>query len=290
MQLRSTRDRDEDFTAKVRDRVASLTAPPSGWVPHVPADAPPMGQAQRDPNAVRSNIAYHGRLWAAVADRLPVQLRLLELTRGHVAVLAAMCLAALALTAVFLIAGRSQALIVPLRNTPTAAATPEVAASGQSAPSSPSVSPSSPGVVVVHVSGLVQKPGLVQLPAGSRVDDALRAAGGAVAGADLSGLNLARLVTDGEQIAVSVPPAPDASPAGGASPDETAGEDRTEPVDLNRATLQELDSLPGVGPVLAQRILDWRAEHGRFTSIEELQEVKGIGERTFAELSEHVRV
>ena len=80
-------------------------------------------------------------------------------------------------------------------------------------------------------------------------------------------------------------------PSGAPSPIGPAGSGNDGPVvDLNRATLQELDALPGVGPVLAQRILDWRAEHGRFTTIDELQEVKGIGERTFAELAKHVRV
>ncbi len=123
------------------------------------------------------------------------------------------------------------------------------------------------------------------------MDDAVRAAGGALAGVDLSTLNLAQLLADGEQIAVSVVGAPGgvAGVAGGAA----AGSGSavvTGPVNLNSATGAQLDALPGVGPVLAQHILDWRTAHGQFTSIDQLREVSGIGEAKYADLKSLVTV
>ncbi|MEV8372809.1 ComEA family DNA-binding protein [Kribbella sp. NPDC056861] len=151
-----------------------------------------------------------------------------------------------------------------------------------------------PATVVVHVAGKVRNPGLVRTPAGSRVADVLEAAGGALPGVDLTTLNLARPVTDGEQIVVGipalVPPAPPTTGAPTAGSTGTPGTSTATPIDLNTATLAQLDGLPGVGPVLAQRILDWRNEHGRFTSTDELQEVPGVGPKKFESLKPHVRV
>ena len=145
--------------------------------------------------------------------------------------------------------------------------------------------------VVVHVVGQVRKPGVVRLVAGARVQQALSAAGGALRTADLDRVNLARLVVDGEQILVprpgeAVASRGEAAPGGGTSGGSATGA----VVDLNTATLTELDSLPGVGPVLAQRILDWRAENGRFSSIDELGEVSGIGDAVLTRLRPRVRV
>lgn len=146
----------------------------------------------------------------------------------------------------------------------------------------------SPQVVVVHVAGKVRRPGLVRTRLGARIADVVAAAGGALPGADVTGLNLARQVADGEQILVGVPGgAPTDPPTSPAGPSDSA---RTGPVDLNTATLAQLEELPGVGPVLAQRILDWRTERGRFSSVDELQEVSGVGEKKFASLRPHVRV
>jgi competence protein ComEA len=140
---------------------------------------------------------------------------------------------------------------------------------------------------VVQVVGEVRHAGLVRLPTGARVADAVAAAGGLARGGSSGGLNLARPVVDGEQIVVSgsVPvqapgtttPASSASGAGAV-------------VDLNSATTADLDTLPGVGPVMAARILDWRSAHGRFASVDQLKEVSGIGARTFDRLRPHVRV
>lgn len=142
--------------------------------------------------------------------------------------------------------------------------------------------------IVVDVSGKVRKPGIHRLPAGSRVVDALSAAGGVRPGADTDGLNRARFLVDGEQVVVGVPAPPGgagvgvgAGPAGGAGP--------AVPVSLNTATVDQLDALPGVGPVLAQHIVDYRAQHGGFRSVDELREVNGIGERRFADLRNLVR-
>lgn len=151
---------------------------------------------------------------------------------------------------------------------------------------------SAPAGVRVHVVGQVRRPGVVRLPAGSRVLDAVAAAGGATAAADLSAVNLARVVADGEQVRVprpgETPPAP-APGAGGGGAGPSGGAAST-PVDLNAADEAALDALPGVGPVLAGRILAWRQEHGRFTTVEELGEVSGIGDRLLAQLSPLVRV
>lgn len=143
--------------------------------------------------------------------------------------------------------------------------------------------------VVVHVAGKVRRPGLVHAKAGARVADVIAAAGGALPGVDLSTVNLARTVTDGEQILVGIGSPPGGVPPG-ASTTPGAATSNGGVVDLNTATTEQLDGLPGVGPVLAQRILDWRAEHGRFTSIDELQEVDGVGDKKFADLKPHVRV
>lgn len=145
--------------------------------------------------------------------------------------------------------------------------------------------------VIVHVAGAVKEPGIVELRPGDRVVDALRAAGGATSKADLGALNLARPVTDGEQVYVPLPgespPAP-AAVAGSSGGGGGVGSDGV--VDLNTADAQALDSLPGVGPVLAERILDWRLEHGRFTSVDELAEVSGIGDKLLSQIREKVRV
>jgi competence protein ComEA len=147
--------------------------------------------------------------------------------------------------------------------------------------------------LVVAVAGKVRRPGLVRLAAGARVADAIAAAGGALPGTEVSFLNLARKVTDGELILVGVtapPGAPDV--AGGSNPGGTPGlaGPAGGKVNLNTATVAQLDSLPGVGPVLAQRIVDHREQHGNFRSVTDLRQVDGIGEARFEQLQELVTV
>lgn len=183
-----------------------------------------------------------------------------------------------------------------------------VSSAGSAAPSS-STSAATDEPVVVSVVGLVQKPGLVKLAAGARVADALTAAGGTVNGADLLGLNMARRVADGEQIIVgmaaapgepaalgsSVAPgdeAPAAAPSGGGAATPAPGSDATADasINLNTATVDELDTLPGIGPVTAAAIVAWRDSNGAFDSVDQLLEVDGIGPARLDKLRNRVHV
>lgn len=135
--------------------------------------------------------------------------------------------------------------------------------------------------ITVHVAGLVTNPGLVEVPEGSRVADAVAAAGGLLPGARADLINLAALVVDGQQITV---PGPGGDPA---APDSG---DVGEKVHLNLASAADLDALPGVGPVIADRIVSYREENGPFQSVEDLLDVPGIGEAKLADLRDHVQV
>lgn len=149
--------------------------------------------------------------------------------------------------------------------------------------------------LVVHVSGAVTRPGVVRLPAGARVVDALTLVGGPLPGAEPTQLNLARPLTDGEHVHLPWPGedvAPSADHAGGSGsvPAPADGIDADGRVDLNRADAAALESLPGIGPAKAAAIVAHREEHGPFTSPGQLREVTGIGERTFQQLAELVVV
>ncbi len=153
------------------------------------------------------------------------------------------------------------------------------------------------GQVVVHVAGAVRRPGLYRLPAGARVDDALRRAGGPARRADLTAVNLAAKLEDGRQILVPRrPPAARAAGGGagtiggGSAPAASGQAEPAAPINLNTATLEQLDTLDGVGPGIAQRILDYREQHGGFTRVEELAEVPGIGAKRLATLTPLVTV
>ncbi|MFD4874808.1 helix-hairpin-helix domain-containing protein [Streptomyces sp. NPDC058420] len=147
--------------------------------------------------------------------------------------------------------------------------------------------------IVVDVSGKVREPGVHRLPAGSRVTDALRAAGGVRPGTNTEGLNRARFLVDGEQIVVGGPAPATVPGAGGANTagvaGSAAGAAPTAPVSLNTGTAEQLNTLPGVGPVLAQHIIDYRTQHGGFRSVDELRQVNGIGDRRFADLRDLVQ-
>ncbi|MFD7918193.1 helix-hairpin-helix domain-containing protein [Streptomyces sp. NPDC059740] len=161
------------------------------------------------------------------------------------------------------------------------------------------------GTLVVDVAGRVRDPGVRHLPAGARVADALRAAGGTLKGANTDNLNRARLLVDGEQILVAGPgtAAGPAAPSvtegtvgkgpgpalAGAPPASAGGAAGAAVVHLNTATPQELETLPGVGPVLAQHIVEYRTQHGGFTSVSQLRDVNGIGDRRFSDLRPRVQ-
>jgi competence protein ComEA len=148
---------------------------------------------------------------------------------------------------------------------------------------------------VVHVLGAVKKPGLVTLTAGSRVQDAIDAAGGLTRKADPGELNLAQQVSDGQQIMVGTKAKPSGELRSGSSGGSGSSSDSGstggsagssgQPVNLNTASQAQLEELPGVGPVMAGKIIAWRTEHGRFSRVEELQEIVGVGPKTYAKLA-----
>ena len=150
-----------------------------------------------------------------------------------------------------------------------------------SAVSAPAVqAPAAPPVVVVDVAGAVRRPGVYRLPSGARVEEAVRRAR-VTGSADLSGVNLAARLTDGEQIVV---PRQGAAGAVAAATDGSA-----DPVvSINSGTLEQLETLDGIGPSLAQRIIDYRTAHGGFRSLEQLDDVSGIGPARLAALRGHV--
>lgn len=155
------------------------------------------------------------------------------------------------------------------------------------APLEPIATPPVRQHLVVHVVGEVRRPGLYRLRDGARIADAVRRAGGAVRDADLAAVNLAAPLVDGVQILV---PSKDVSASGGAGGDPTAGGVATGggAVSLSSATLEELDELPGVGPITAQKIVDYRTEHGPFGSVDDLDAVPGIGPTRIEQLRELV--
>lgn len=188
----------------------------------------------------------------------------------------------------------------------TVSGTPSGGAAATSTHGTPagSAASGSPSLLNIHVVGAVRSPGVVTVAPGARVEDAVKAAGG-LKGADASGINLARPLADGEQVIVPRPgetppvPSPPAAPAGGQTSSAGAANTPGNPgapagasalVNLNTADAAALDTLPGVGPVLAQRIIDWRTEHGRFSSVDELGEVSGIGDKALERLRSKVTV
>jgi len=200
----------------------------------------------------------------------------LPIQAPHLAGLAVLVSLALLLGAWWVIRSGGEGTPVAPLTTVAGLATPDTSGT-------PSVGPSASSSVVVDVTGAVRRPGIVVLDLGARVVDALAAAGGARRGVDLSTLNQARLLVDGEQIVVGRD-----APPGVAASASAASVPATPLVNLNTATEAELESLPGIGPVTAQSILDWRTSNGRFNNVEELLEVDGIGDATLADLAPYV--
>lgn len=243
-----------------------------------------------------------GRLASAAGwtgDRLPAALQgRVRLGTGHLLLVSLLLVAAFGLTGWWLRSGGSAESLPALATPPSqlvpAARSPtgQPSAGGATrAPQAPAATSAGPGIsggrIVVDVAGKVRRPGIATLPPGSRVVDALEAAGGPRRGVPLGSLNLARVLTDGEQILVGLP-APPGVAASAASAPTSGGTGATPMVNINSASQTELEALPDVGPVTAQAIMQFRAEHGAFTSVDELLEVSGIGEATLATIAPFV--
>ncbi|MGM9344555.1 helix-hairpin-helix domain-containing protein [Streptomyces salinarius] len=243
-----------------------------------------------------ATTTWRERTGLALRERMPLWLQTrCGLERRSVAALSVLLVVAAVFAVQHFWSGRTQPVAAPevVREAAAyGAATPGPAAEDRTKADDPE-----PGAapttragaeIVVDVGGKVREPGVHSLPAGSRVEDALRAAGGVKPGTKTDGLNRARFLVDGEQVIVGAsapPPAPGSVTASGGG----AGAGPTAPVSLNTGTADQLDTLPGVGPVLAQHIIDYRTQHGGFRSVDELREVNGIGERRFADLRDLVR-
>lgn len=225
------------------------------------------------------------RAGLALRERLPVWLQArCGVERRGVVALTVLLLVAAVFAVQHFWAGRTQTVSAPQ----VVRAEAPFAGKEEGARSAGAVSASAKpgGEIVVDVSGKVRRPGIRRLPAGSRVADALRAAGGVRPGVSTEGLNRARFLVDGEQVLVGASAGAAAAPPGpgGGAGSGPAGTGPAAPVSLNAATADQLDTLPGVGPVLAQHIIDYRTRHGGFRSVDELRQVNGIGDRRFSDL------
>lgn len=280
----------------VSRRLASLSAELAAVRGEPPAGDPASGEPWPH-TRVRDRGGDVGPVATPVAPPVPlpvpgrhasrrVRIGGLQLGPVHLAVVAVVAAVAVGLAAWWAV--RDQAEAVPVRVdatepapltslSPDAAAADAGAAEGSEATGDGT---EEAGEVVVDVAGKVRRPGIAVLPVGSRVVDALEAAGGARRGVDLTGLNLARPLVDGEQVLVGVAPAPGVAGTLTSPPPEGGAL-----VNLNSADLAALDTLPGVGPVTAEAIVSWREDNGGFTSVEELLEVDGIGEATLEDLA-----
>lgn len=256
---------------RVADR--GLPRSPDPVAPSDPAPEPPPVVPVPGRHAARRRTTWGV---AAVRDRVP------PLAPVHVAVVALVVAAGLAVTTWWVVRDDPDPGVAPV----SAEAVEPLVPAGSGTTAGASEPPGTGGQVTVDVAGRVRRPGIVVLDAGARVTDAVEAAGGARPGVDLTSINLARVLVDGEQIVVGARGAPGGA-AGAAAPG--AGPTGA-PVNLNLATQAELEALPDIGPVTAQSIISWRDERGGFTSVDELLEVDGIGQKTLARLAPLVSV
>lgn len=226
-----------------------------------------------------------------------------DITTHHVTLAALTVAVLIAVTAWWVLRAKPEVTavtserIMPSSVSPSAAIDPLAPYPSSGSPATTTITPAAPGAisvaepggsVVVDVAGKVRRPGIVELPVGSRIVDAIDSAGGVRPGVETAALNLARVLVDGEQIVVGleVPIMPPPTGAAGTSPSSQL----TAMIDLNAATAEQLETLPGIGPVTAAAILAWRSENGAFSTVDELLEVSGIGDATLAEIAAHVYV
>lgn len=285
--MRTQGSPDDQLTDLARRRLELLSAEIAGARTGSPPrlDDPPEPPVDREPapsptprrpgRHARRSVGVGARLLGWVHDRLPSTLQgRVALAPAHLVVLAGVVALGLAVSAWWVLRSDDAGTLVPVsaQPSPTSGALVTPAATGANA--------TPPGVVVVDVTGRVRRPGIATLPAGARVVDALRAAGGVRRGVALTSINRARLLVDGEQIVVGEP-----APGSAAAAALSGAPSGPTLVNLNLADEAALDALPGVGPVTAQAIIAWRTENGGFRSIDQLLDVKGIGDATLAELA-----
>lgn len=255
-------------SARVRDALAEVIAGPSA-------------EDARGPAAAGSDARYSGL--GGVRD--PAR-------RSALAIGCAVLVAAVA-TGIWVLSSRPRAEALQTGSRPSSATSPLNVPRAVSGSRSPTPS----GLVVVDIAGRVRHPGLYRLASGARVDDAVRAAGGLLPGVSEAAVNRAARISDGQQIVVGTQPASVTGPSagavgsgGGGPGDGGPGGISVTPINVNTASMTELQQLPGVGPVLAQHIVDWRIEHGSFSTPEQLLSVSGIGPAKFAAMRALVAV
>ncbi|MCW2797117.1 helix-hairpin-helix domain-containing protein [Nocardioides sp.] len=286
--------------AVAESELDELDESPDWWVDHTRITPPPRELRREPPEPVLGDppaVPVPGRHAArragrVLADSLPTTLRgRVALGPGQVAVIAVLVAVGLAVTCWWVVRG-DPTVIAPVSaasssSSPLVGLPSPASATGATTGTTTGTGPGgASGDVTVDVAGKVRRPGIAVLDAGSRVVDALAAAGGARRGVDLSEVNLARVLVDGEQILVGLP-----APVGAAaSAVSTPGSPGGPLVDLNTASQAELETLPEVGPVTATAILAWRDEHGGFSSVDELLEVDGIGDATLGQIAPYVTV
>lgn len=282
------REPDPRLADVVRRRLAELTADPT---PRDRAATPGLAGERVETNSANAANSEtsppagpsprSARIAAWLRDRMPATLQgRIHLGPAQIGVLAIVVALGLASAAWWVLRTDDEGALVPV------AAAPTPAGEGADTPAAdpPTQAPASAtGVVVVDVEGKIARPGITTLPAGSRVADAVAAAGGAAPGTDTASVNLARVLVDGEQILVGVEP-----PQGVAASSVGSSSSASALVSLNSADAAALDTLPGVGPVTAQAILKWREENGPFGSVDDLLEISGIGEATLAKIAPFV--
>jgi len=275
---------DESVAARERLSALGLRSPLGGWVPEPPRPDPPAVEAAGGvppgappvlPGVPVPELGDLIRGWAL--DRSPPWLH---------AVIERLGLRAVVIGVVLAVAGVVAGVVMLEHGSPSSysasAPVPEAGGSAPSFEASPApVTGGDATSIVVDVGGRVRKPGLVTLPAGARVADAIAAAGGPLRHREIATLDLAARVSDGQLLLIGVKAAPSDGSAGGG--DASGGSPAS--VGLNSATIEELETLPGVGPVTAQKIIDWRTAHNGFTSVIQLQQVSGIGPARYAELA-----